>query len=96
MKITDKIRTYCRHCNTHTEHKVVRVVKKGKASPFAKGIKHHKWKLKGYTGKVAGEKPVKKRGKHQKILLECTTCKKRSERIVGTRTTKVLEIVKGG
>jgi len=94
MKIIDKIRTYCPHCRKHTIHKVTKLVKKGQASPFSWGERQHKRKLRGYVGKVAGTKPVRKRGKHQKVLIECSECKKKQERIIGSRTEKILEIVK--
>lgn len=93
MKIVDTIRTYCPNCKKHTAHKL-KLVKKGKASSLSWGERQHKRMLKGYVGKVAGKKAVLKRGKHQKVTLECAVCKKKTERIIGTRTEKILEIVK--
>ncbi len=93
MKMVDTMRTYCPTCNKHTIHKV-KLYKKGKQSPFSVGQARYDRKLKGYVGKVKGKKSVKKMGKHQKVILECTVCKKKHERIMGTRTRKVLEIVK--
>lgn len=93
MKIVDTINTYCKKCNKYTPHKV-KVYKKGQASPFARGQARYDRKLKGYVGKVKGKKTVKKRGKHQKITLECMTCHRKEERIIGTRTEKILEIKK--
>ncbi|MEM2174706.1 MAG: 50S ribosomal protein L44e [Candidatus Micrarchaeia archaeon] len=94
MKIPGQINTYCKHCNKKTTFKVLKVIKKGKPSPFSFGERHHKKELKGYHGKVHGIKPVVKRGKKQKILMECTECKKKIEKIIGSRTSKALEIAK--
>jgi large subunit ribosomal protein L44e len=94
-KIVDAIRTYCPKCNKHTLQKV-KLYKKGKQSPFSVGQARYDRKLTGYVGKVKGKKSVRKIGKHQKIILECPTCKKKQERIIGTRTKKVLEVVKKG
>lgn len=93
MKMVDTIRTYCPNCNKHTTQKV-KLYKKGKQSPFSVGQARYDRKLTGYVGKVKGKKSVKKMGKHQKVILECTECKKKQERIIGTRTRKVLEITK--
>jgi len=93
MKIVDSIRTYCPKCNKHTVQKV-KLYKKGKESPFSYGKRRYARKLRGYVGKVSGKKTVKKRGKHQKIMLECTVCKHKQERVIGSRTEKILEIVK--
>lgn len=92
MKYPKEINTYCPHCKKHTEHKV-RLAGKGKARALAKGNVKHERKLKGHGGKRAGEKPVKKIGKRQKIIIECVGCKKKQERVIGTRTRKKLEIV---
>jgi ribosomal protein L44E len=54
----------------------------------------HKRKLRGHGGKRAGKKEVKKQGKRQKIVLTCTQCNKKQERVLGTRTKKKLEIKK--
>jgi ribosomal protein L44E len=93
MKIMETIMAYCPKDNKHTPHKL-KLVKKAKASPFAWGERQHARKLYGYVGKVAGKKPVLKRGKHQKVVLECTVCHRKTERIIGTRTEKILELVK--
>ena len=93
MKMPETIRTYCPYCKTHTKQKI-KVVRKGKESAFSWGARQHRRKLKGYIGKLAGKKTVKKRGKSQKVTLECTICKKKTERIIGTRTAKPLELTK--
>jgi len=91
MKFPKAIRTYCPHCKTHTEHKV-KLASKGKARELAMGNVKHERKLTGHGGKRAGEKTVKKQGKRQKVVLECSVCKKRQERVLGTRTRKRLEV----
>lgn len=93
MKVPDVINTYCPKCNKHTPHKV-KVYKKGQASPYSTGQARYDRKLKGYVGKVKGKKSVKKQGKHYKITLECNICHKKKERLIGTRTRKILEIQK--
>jgi len=93
MKMVDTMRTFCPNCNKHTMQKV-KLYKKGKQSPFSVGQARYDRKLTGYVGKVKGKKSVRKIGKHQKVILECTVCKKKQERIMGSRTKKVLEIVK--
>lgn len=93
MKMFDTMRTFCPNCNKHTMQKV-KLYKKGKQSPFSVGQARYNRKLKGYVGKVKGPKSPRKIGKYQKIILECTVCKKKQERIVGSRSKKPLEIVK--
>jgi len=94
-RIVDLIRTYCPKCNKHTLQKV-KLYKKGKQSPFSVGQRRYDRKLTGYVGKVKGKKTVRKIGKRQKIILECPICKKKQERVIGTRTRKILEVVKKG
>jgi len=90
-KIKPEINTYCPICRKHRKHKV-RLAKKGAARSMAKGTRRHNRKLKGYGGKVAGEKTVRKLGKRQKITLQCKECKKKHERVIGSRTKVKLEI----
>jgi ribosomal protein L44E len=93
MKIADILNVYCKKCNKYTPHKI-KLYKKGQASPFARGQARYERHMKGYVGKVKGKKSVKKQGKHQRITLECNVCHRKEERVVGTRTTKILEIKK--
>lgn len=92
MKFPKEVNSFCRNCNSYQSHKV-RVASKGRARSLAKGNVKHINKLKGRGGKRAGEKTVRKQGKRQKIVLECTKCRKKTERVVGTRTKKKIEIV---
>ena len=59
---------------------------------MAAGTRAHERSLEGHGGKRAGEKTVKKQGKRQKLMLECEQCKKKQERVVGSRTTKKIEL----
>ena len=91
MKYPKEINAYCPSCRKHTKHKV-KLYSKGSARTMAWGQLKHARKLTGYKGKVAGEKKVMKQGKRQKIIIECSACKKKQERTIGTRTRKKLEI----
>ncbi|MCD6279207.1 50S ribosomal protein L44e [Candidatus Micrarchaeota archaeon] len=93
MKFPKEINTYCPFCKTHTVHKVKLYSKKGGTGrSMAKGTRKHDRKLKGYGGKRKGMKTPKKQGKRQKVILTCTVCKKKHERVLGTRTKKKLEV----
>lgn len=95
MKYPSKVNAYCPNCNKSTPHKV-KLYSKGSARSMAWGQLKHARKLHGYRGKVAGEKKVMKQGKRQKIVIECSICKKKQERVIGDRTRKKLEIVTKG
>ena len=90
MKYPKEVNAYCPKCRKHTKHKA-KLVGKGKARPMAIGNRKHESSLFGHGGKRAGEKTVKKQGKRQKIILECSECRKKQERVIGTRTKKKLE-----
>lgn len=90
MKYPKEVNAYCPKCRKHARHKA-KLVSKGKARPMAIGNRKHKRSLFGHGGKRAGEKTVKKQGKRQKIILECSVCKKKQERVIGSRTKKKLE-----
>ncbi|MCX8195355.1 MAG: 50S ribosomal protein L44e [Candidatus Micrarchaeota archaeon] len=90
MKYPKEINAYCPFCKRHEQHKV-RLASKGKARSLSVGNRKHERKLMGHGGKRAGEKSVKKQGKRQKLVLECPSCKKKQERVVGTRTKKKIE-----
>ena len=94
MKYPNTINTYCPYCRAHRTFKV-KLWSKGRARTMAWGTQKHERKLRGYVGKVAGEKTVKKQGKRQRIVIECQTCKKKQDRTVGVRTRKKLEITAG-
>ncbi len=91
MKFPKEIRVYCPNCNLHTVHKV-KVASKGRARTLAIGTRAHNRSLEGHGGKRAGEKTVKKQGKRQKLMLECSKCKKKQEKVLRGRTKKKVEL----
>lgn len=91
MKFPKEIKTYCPFCRHHEAHKV-KVASKGKARTLAVGNRAHNRSLRGHGGKRAGEKTVKKQGKRQKLVLECSKCKKKHEKVLAGRTTKKVEL----
>lgn len=93
MKYPKEVKAFCSHCNAHTPHKV-KVASKGKARTLAKGQRSHVRKLEGHGGKRAGKVSVKKQGQHQKLMMECSQCKKKQERLMGGRSRKKIEIQK--
>jgi len=85
--------TYCPSCRKHSVHKVKLSSKGGRGNrSMAKGNRKHDRKLEGYGGKRKGLKTSKKNGKRQVIVMECSICKKKHQRTIGTRTKKKLEI----
>lgn len=90
MKVPKEMRTYCPFCKHHEVHKI-RPASKGRARTMAAGTRAHNRSLHGHGGKRAGEKTVKKQGKRQKLILECTKCHKKHERVLTSRTTKKVE-----
>ncbi len=90
MKHPKNINAYCPKCRKHTSHKA-KLASKGKARSMALGNRRHNRKLMGHGGKRAGKVPVRKQGQRQKIMLTCSVCKKKHERVVGSRTKKRLE-----
>lgn len=91
MKFPKEINAFCPKCNAHSKHKV-KVASKGRARTLAVGTRAHNRSLRGHGGKRAGEKTVKKQGKRQKVILECSKCKNKHERVISARTTKKLEL----
>jgi len=59
---------------------------------MAKGQRSHERKLEGHGGKRAGKVSVKKQGQRQRLMLECTQCNKKHERLIGGRSKKKIEI----
>lgn len=91
MKIPGQIRTYCKFCNAHKVHKV-KNQSKSKARTLSRGTRKHEKKLKGFGGKRAGKVTVKKQGKRQVVILQCTECNKKQTKVLGSRTKKKIEI----
>ncbi len=91
MKIEKELMTYCPNCNKHTKHSVKLYSKKAEQWMNV-GRRRHERAIKGYVGSVEPKIHPKKLGKKQKIILQCQVCKKSSERVIGGRTKKKLEI----
>ena len=91
MKFPKEINTYCPTCKSHEAQKV-KLASKGSGRTLARGNRSHERKLLGHGGKRAGKKTVKKQGKRQKVILICQKCKKKHQRVIGSRTTKKLEL----
>jgi len=93
MKFPKEITTYCPVCRKHTVHKVKLAPKRsGEGRALAAGNRRHRKKLKGHGGKRAGKVTIKKQGKRQKVLLTCSECNKKHERVLGSRTKRKLEV----
>lgn len=95
MIIPKELNAYCPTCKKHTSHKVkVTTTKIKPGRTLAWGTRRHNRKLRGYHGKVKGKAKVKKQGIRNKIMLECTTCKKKHERVISGRMKKKAETSK--
>jgi large subunit ribosomal protein L44e len=90
MKFPKELNTYCPYCKAHQVHKA-KAASKGRPRTLAEGNRAHNRQLMGHGSKRAGEKSVKKQGKRQKVMLQCSKCGKKQERVVGGRTTKKIE-----
>lgn len=91
MKIEKEIMAYCPYCNKHTPHKVS-MASKGAPRGLSVGTRRHNRVIRGYVGSAEPRIKPKKLGKMQKVLLECSVCKKKTERLVGRRAKKKIEI----
>lgn len=86
---------YCPTCKKHTKHKVkVTTTKIKPGRTLAWGTLKHARKLAGIHGKVKGKAKVKKQGIRNKIMLDCSVCGKKHERVISGRMTKKAEINK--
>lgn len=91
MKIEKELMAYCANCNKHTKHTVKLYAKKPEQWMNV-GRRRHERAIKGFVGSVEPKIHPKKLGKKQKVILQCQVCKKSSERVIGDRTKKKLEI----
>ena len=91
MEIKKTIMAYCRKCNKHTPH-TVKMPSKGPQRTLSKATRRHNRAIRGYVGSVEPKIHPKKLGKMQKVLLECKECKLISDRTIGSRTKKKIEI----
>ncbi len=95
MKVTPTMNAYCPKCKKHTPMKVkITTTKIKPGRSMAWGTLKHERKLAGIHGKVKGKAKVKKQGIRNKIMLECTICKKKHERTISGRMTKKAELKK--
>lgn len=78
-----EVRTHCRKCNRHMNHKVSQY-KKGKDSLVAQGKRRYDAKQKGFGGQT---KPIfHKKAKVTKkitVMLQCMECSRKLQRVVG-------------
>lgn len=95
MIVPKELSAYCPTCKKHSKHKVKVSTSKFKAGrTLAWGTRKHERKLTGYHGKVKGKAKVKKQGIRNKVMLECTVCKKKHERVISGRMKKKAETSK--
>ncbi|MBI4052829.1 MAG: 50S ribosomal protein L44e [Candidatus Diapherotrites archaeon] len=88
MNIPKVIRTYCRKCNQHTEHKL-KIFKSGKARAMSEGQRKNIQKKKGYKGKYQFTAVVKKQNKKPTFVAECSVCGSKHYHVVPKRMKKV-------
>jgi large subunit ribosomal protein L44e len=95
MILPKEMNAFCPTCKNYAKHKVkVSTSKYRPGRKMSKGTRRHDRKLVGYHGKVKGKAKVKKQGIRNKIMLECTTCKKKHERVISGRMKKKAETSK--
>ncbi|MEM0360211.1 MAG: 50S ribosomal protein L44e [Candidatus Diapherotrites archaeon] len=87
MKLPKKIKTYCKKCKKHTEHKL-KEFKPGKARALAKGTRRHEAHTKGYGGRYQFVAIVKKQNKRPTYLAECSVCKAKHYFVIPKRMKK--------
>ncbi len=92
MEHPKEVNVYCPFCKAYKKHKVKMASKGSRNRKLSKGNRKHDRKLEGYGGKRRGKKIPRKQAKPQKIILICEECKKKHEKIVGSRTKKKLEL----
>ncbi|MDO8647763.1 MAG: 50S ribosomal protein L44e [Candidatus Diapherotrites archaeon] len=74
MNIPKNIKTYCKKCKKHTDHKL-KQFKPAAARAVSKGQRKHLFKTKqGYGGKSKFPKQPKKQNKKPAFLAECVVC----------------------
>jgi len=93
MKFPDSLNTYCPSCRKHTKHKVS-VGKKGKERTMNRGRRKYEEVKKGYGGSPrTPKKEVYKIGKRTVLLLKCTVCSKKHQKLFKARTKKPVELL---
>lgn len=95
MMVPKEMNAFCVKCKKHTPHKVkVSTSKYKPGRTLAWGTRKHERKLAGFHGKVKGKATVKKQGIRNKIMLECSVCKKKHERVISGRMKKKAEVAR--
>ncbi len=92
MKVPDKVRTNCPNCKKHIDHNV-KISRKGKERSMNRGRRKYEAVKAGYGGSPrTTKKQVYKIGKRTVLLLECSQCKKKRQRVYSARTKKAVEV----
>ncbi len=95
MNVPKEMSGHCPFCNAHTLMKVKISTSKFKTGrTLAWRTLQMERRKKGHHGKVKGKAKVKKQGIRNKIMLECTKCKKKHERVISGRMKKKAEILR--
>ncbi len=95
MIVPKEMNAFCPKCKKYSKHKVKVSTSKYKAGrTLSWGSRKHARKLAGYHGKVKGKATVKKQGIRNKVMLECSVCKKKHERVISGRMKKKAETSK--
>ena len=89
MELPKVIKTYCRKCKKHTEHKL-KAYKAKKARTLSKGTRKNIDKHKsGYGGMAKHVKGVKKQNKKPVFTAECAVCKAKHYFVIPKRMKKI-------
>ncbi len=92
MKVPPKIKTYCPKCRKHLEHDV-KLDRKGKERGMNRGRRKYASVKAGYGGSPrTPKKPNYKIGKRPVIIITCSECKKKQQRIYAARSKKRAEV----
>jgi large subunit ribosomal protein L44e len=92
MKFPGSMNTYCPKCRKHTKHSVS-VGKKGKERTMNRGRRKYEALKKGYGGSPrTPKKQVYKVGKRVLLILKCSVCTKKHQKLFSARTKKAVEI----
>lgn len=92
MKVPDKVMTNCPSCNKHTVH-AVKLNRKGRERSMSMGRRKFEAIKAGYGGMArTPKKPCYKVGKRTVLVLECSGCKKKHQKVYAARTKKTVEV----
>jgi large subunit ribosomal protein L44e len=89
MEMPKTIKTYCKKCNSHQEHKL-KLYKAKKTRANSKGTRKNVAKhKKGYGGKAKFIATVKKQNKKPTFIAECTKCKTKRYFVIPKKMKKI-------